>query len=127
MKLKRVLESGIIGKVSHSRVDSFWWRGGNYYDLWWRGTWAKEGGGCTMNHAVHQIDLFLWMMGPPAEVQSVSLNLARRTPKWRIFPRALSRSPTAESGRSRRRWCITAKSNSWFSRASGPKWPCRGK
>ena len=76
MKLKRVLESGLIGRVLHAQVDSFWWRGSNYYDLWWRGTWAKEGGGCTMNHAVHQIDLFLWMMGLPAEVQSVSLNLA---------------------------------------------------
>ncbi len=69
----------------HSRVDSFWWRGGNYYDLWWRGTWAKEGGGCTMNHAVHQIDLFLWMMGPPAEVQSVSLNLAHENSEVEDF------------------------------------------
>ena len=88
MKLKRVLESGLIGKILHAQVDSFWWRGSNYYDLWWRGTWAKEGGGCTMNHAVHQIDLFLWMMGMPAEVQSVSLNLATRTPKWRTSPPA---------------------------------------
>lgn len=75
MRLKRVLESGLAGRVLHAQVDSLWWRGASYYDLWWRGTWAKEGGGCTMNHAVHQIDLFLWMMGPPAAVQSVSRNL----------------------------------------------------
>jgi UDP-N-acetyl-2-amino-2-deoxyglucuronate dehydrogenase len=85
MKLKRVLESGVIGKVLHAQVDSLWWRGGNYYDLWWRGTWAKEGGGCTMNHAVHQIDLFLWMMGPPVEVQSVSLNLAHENSEVEDF------------------------------------------
>jgi predicted dehydrogenase len=76
MKLKRVLERGLIGRVLHAQVDSYWWRGANYYDLWWRGTWAKEGGGCTMNHAVHHLDLFLWMMGAPIAVQSISLNLA---------------------------------------------------
>lgn len=85
MKLKRVLESGLIGRVLHAQVDSFWWRGGNYYDLWWRGTWAREGGGCTMNHAVHQIDLFLWMMGLPAAVQSVSLNLAHENSEVEDF------------------------------------------
>jgi predicted dehydrogenase len=41
MKLKQVLDSGLIGKIIHAQVDSFWWRGSNYYDLWWRGTWEK--------------------------------------------------------------------------------------
>jgi predicted dehydrogenase len=85
MKLKRVLESGAAGRILHAQVDSLWWRGGNYYDLWWRGTWAKEGGGCTMNHAVHQIDIFLWMMGSPAEVLSVSLNLAHENSEVEDF------------------------------------------
>ena len=75
MKLKQVLDSGMIGRILHAQVDSFWWRGSRYYDLWWRGTWAKEGGGCTMNHAVHHIDLFQWMMGMPDEVQAVVTNL----------------------------------------------------
>ncbi len=85
MKLKRVLESGLIGRVLHAQVDSLWWRGDNYYDLWWRGTWEKEGGGCTMNHAVHQIDLFQWMVGLPAEVQSISLNLAHNNSEVEDF------------------------------------------
>lgn len=76
MRLKRVLDSGLIGRVLHAQVDSLWWRGANYYDLWWRGTWEKEGGGCTMNHAVHHLDLFLWMMGVPTEVQAATFNLA---------------------------------------------------
>ncbi len=76
MKLKKLLDSGLIGKILHAQVDSFWWRGQSYYDLWWRGTWEKEGGGCTMNHAVHHIDLFQWMMGMPDELQSTLLNLA---------------------------------------------------
>lgn len=75
MKLKAVLDSGMAGEIKHAQVDSFWWRGQNYYDLWWRGTWEKEGGGCTMNHAVHHIDLFQWMMGMPAEVQAVITNV----------------------------------------------------
>jgi predicted dehydrogenase len=76
MKLKQLLDSGLIGKILHAQVDSFWWRGQSYYDLWWRGTWEKEGGGCTMNHAVHHIDLFQWMMGMPDELQSTIFNLA---------------------------------------------------
>jgi predicted dehydrogenase len=75
MKLNSVLESGKAGKILHAQVDSYWWRGQSYYDLWWRGTWEKEGGGCTMNHAVHHIDLFQWMMGMPKTVQSVISNL----------------------------------------------------
>ncbi|MHB1497895.1 MAG: Gfo/Idh/MocA family protein, partial [Acidimicrobiales bacterium] len=39
MRLKRLLASGLAGKVLHAQVDSYWWRGSNYYDLWWRGTW----------------------------------------------------------------------------------------
>lgn len=76
MKLKRVLESGLVGRILHAQVDSFWWRGYSYYDLWWRGTWEKEGGGCTLNHAVHHIDLFQWMMGMPDQVTAVMRNTA---------------------------------------------------
>lgn len=75
-KLKTILDSQIAGRVLHAQVDSFWWRGHCYYDLWWRGTWAKEGGGCTLNHAVHHIDMFQWMMGMPAEVRAVMTNTA---------------------------------------------------
>lgn len=74
MKLKAILESGIIGKIVHAQVDSFWWRGYCYYDLWWRGTWEKEGGGCTLNHAVHHMDALQWMMGSPEEVTAVMSN-----------------------------------------------------
>ena len=73
--LKALLDSGIAGKVRHVQVDSFWWRGHSYYDLWWRGTWEKEGGGCTLNHAVHHIDMLCWMMGLPEKVTSVLANV----------------------------------------------------
>ena len=72
--LKALLDSGIAGKVRHAQIDSFWYRSHCYYDLWWRGTWEKEGGGCTLNHAVHHIDMLGWMMGLPKSVTSVLAN-----------------------------------------------------
>lgn len=98
MKLKRVLEAGLAGRVLHAQVDSFWWRGGSYYDLWWRGTWAREGGGCTMNHAVHQIDLFLWTMGTPESVRSISLNLAHENSEVEDFSTSVLTYPDGRVG-----------------------------
>ncbi|WP_026702997.1 Gfo/Idh/MocA family protein [Salibacterium aidingense] len=75
-KLKKVLDTKLTGPIVHAQVDSYWWRGYSYYDLWWRGTWEKEGGGCTLNHAVHHIDIFTWMNGMPAEVTALTSNTA---------------------------------------------------
>ncbi len=74
--LKKVLDAGLAGPVKHVQVDSFWWRGHCYYDLWWRGLWSKEGGGCTLNHAVHHIDMLGWMMGMPKEITAIMSNVA---------------------------------------------------
>ena len=75
-RLKKAVDSGLAGKVCHAQVDSFWWRGHSYYDLWWRGTWEKEGGGCTLNHAVHHIDAIQWLLGSPTEVVAMMSNVA---------------------------------------------------
>jgi predicted dehydrogenase len=72
--LKALLDNGMAGKVRHVTVNSLWFRGHSYYDLWWRGTWEKEGGGCTLNHAVHHIDMLGWMMGTPEKITSVLAN-----------------------------------------------------
>jgi predicted dehydrogenase len=88
-KLKAVLDSGLAGKILHAQVDSFWWRGQSYYDLWWRGTWEKEGGGCTMNHAVHHIDLYQWMMGMPKQVQAVLANVNHENSEVEDFSTAV--------------------------------------
>jgi UDP-N-acetyl-2-amino-2-deoxyglucuronate dehydrogenase len=97
-KMKRILESGLLGRILHAQVDSFWWRGGRYYDLWWRGTWAKEGGGCTMNHAVHHIDIFQWMMGSPAALQAVTTNLAHDNSEVEDFSTAVLTYPDGSLG-----------------------------
>ncbi|MFS0714932.1 Gfo/Idh/MocA family oxidoreductase [Microbacterium sp. 2P01SA-2] len=72
--LKAVVDSGLLGSISSVRVDSAWWRGLSYYDLWWRGTWEKEGGGSTLNHAIHHIDLLLWLLGRPTEITAMLAN-----------------------------------------------------
>jgi len=75
-KLKKLSDSGIAGKIRVAHVDSYWWRGASYYDLWWRGLWEKEGGGPTLNHAVHHIDMLNWIQGElPSEVTAVLTNV----------------------------------------------------
>ncbi|ABX40986.1 Gfo/Idh/MocA family protein [Lachnoclostridium phytofermentans] len=74
MKTKQLIDSGVLGELYFAGANSLWWRGDNYYDLWWRGTWEKEGGGCSFIHAVHHIDLFLWLMGNVHEVTSLVSN-----------------------------------------------------
>jgi predicted dehydrogenase len=75
MRVKQLLDEGVLGRVLLARVNSMWWRGSAYYDLWWRGTYEKEGGGCTLNHAVHQIDMLQWLIGVPDQVVSVMGNV----------------------------------------------------
>jgi UDP-N-acetyl-2-amino-2-deoxyglucuronate dehydrogenase len=94
MKLKEVVDSGLMGKIVHAQVDSFWWRGHSYYDLWWRGTWEKEGGGCTLNHAVHHMDAFLWMMGQPSEVQAFMSNTSHDNAEVEDLSIAMLRFPS---------------------------------
>lgn len=74
-KVKQLLDEGAIGPVRFATVNSLWWRGENYYDIWWRGTWEKETGGCVTNHAVHHIDLMQWMLGMPKTVSAVIGNV----------------------------------------------------
>ncbi len=75
-KLKKTLESGLAGKLCFAQVESAWWRGHCYYDLWWRGTWEKEGGGPTLNHAVHHIDMLNWLEGKlPDAVMAMMANV----------------------------------------------------
>lgn len=75
MKVKRLLDEKAGGKLLFTTVNSLWWRGGNYYDLSWRGTWERECGGCTTSHAVHHIDLMQWMIGMPQTVTAVMGNV----------------------------------------------------
>ena len=61
--IRKALEEGRFGKLSHGAAHVRWNRGKGYYDQApWRGTWAMDGG-CLMNQCIHNIDLLRWMMG----------------------------------------------------------------
>lgn len=61
--IRKALEEGRFGRLSHGAAHVRWNRGEQYYtQAPWRGTWAQDGG-CLMNQCIHNIDLLRWMMG----------------------------------------------------------------
>ena len=62
-QLRKAIETGRFGKLSHGSIHVRWNRNQNYYDQApWRGTWAQDGG-ALMNQCIHGIDLLRWMFG----------------------------------------------------------------
>ena len=65
--IRKALEDGRFGKLSHGAAHVRWNRGESYYkQAPWRGTWAQDGG-CLMNQCIHNIDLLRWMLGDEVE------------------------------------------------------------
>lgn len=66
-ELRRALEGGRFGRLSHGSIHVRWNRNEGYYtQAPWRGTWAQDGG-CMMNQCIHGVDLLRWMMGDEVE------------------------------------------------------------
>ena len=66
-KMRKALESGRFGKLSHGSVHVRWNRNEDYYiQARWRGTWAQDGG-TLMNQCIHGIDLLRWTFGDDIE------------------------------------------------------------
>ena len=66
-ELRKAVESGRFGKLSHGSIHVRWNRNKGYYDQApWRGTWEQDGG-ALMNQCIHGIDLLRWMMGDEIE------------------------------------------------------------
>ena len=62
-ELRKAVEDGRFGKLSHGSINVRWNRNHGYYDqAAWRGTWSQDGG-CLMNQCIHGIDLLRWMFG----------------------------------------------------------------
>lgn len=62
-ELKKALDQGRFGRLSHGSIHVRWNRNLNYYkQAPWRGTWAQDGG-CLMNQCIHGIDLLRWIFG----------------------------------------------------------------
>ena len=74
--VRRAVEEGRFGRMSHGSVHVRWNRDRGYYgQAPWRGTWAQDGG-CLMNQCIHGVDLLRWMMG--GEVVSVYAQTRQR-------------------------------------------------
>ncbi len=66
-KLRKALEAGRFGRLSHGAIHVRWNRNKSYYDQApWRGTWAEDGG-TLMNQCIHGIDLLRWTFGNDVE------------------------------------------------------------
>lgn len=66
-EMRKAVESGRFGKLSHGSIHVRWNRNQDYYtQAPWRGTWAQDGG-ALMNQCIHGIDLLRWMMGEEVE------------------------------------------------------------
>lgn len=61
-ELRKAVETGRFGKISHCSINVRWNRNKEYYEQSpWRGKWASDGGS-LMNQSIHGIDLLRWMM-----------------------------------------------------------------
>lgn len=70
--MRKALEAGRFGKLSHGSIHVRWNRNRDYYDqAKWRGTWAQDGG-ALMNQCIHGIDLLRWMMGEEIDGSTAS-------------------------------------------------------
>lgn len=74
---KRLIQQGALGRSLLGICQTTWYRDHAYYQVPWRGKWATEGGGPTMGHGIHALDLFLWLLGDWSEVNAMTGTLDR--------------------------------------------------
>jgi UDP-N-acetyl-2-amino-2-deoxyglucuronate dehydrogenase len=68
-RMHALVHTGALGRVFFGKADGQWYRPPSYYELWWRGTWAREGGGAATGQGIHILDQTLWILGKrPAQV-----------------------------------------------------------
>ena len=72
-----LLSSGALGTPQVAVCETLWYRPDSYFLPEWRGNWAGEGGGPTLGHGIHQIDLLLHLMGPWETVDARAARIAR--------------------------------------------------
>jgi predicted dehydrogenase len=74
-RVKDLLDSGALGRPLSALCQTHWYRTPEYFSVPWRGSWATEGGGTTLSHGSHQIDLLAYLLG---EWDSVHATLWRQ-------------------------------------------------
>lgn len=77
-RLKALAASGVLGRPLLALCQTTWFRDQAYFDVEWRGRWDTEGGGPTMGHGIHQMDMLLDLLGDWTEVSAIARQQARR-------------------------------------------------
>ena len=77
-RLRQLAGAGVLGRPLLAVCHTTWFRDQAYFDVAWRGRWDSEGGGPTMGHGIHQLDLLLSVLGDWAEVSAIARRQARR-------------------------------------------------
>lgn len=72
-----LLRSGALGAPQVAVCETLWYRPDSYFLPEWRGNWAGEGGGPTLGHGIHQIDLLLHLVGPWDTLDARAARIAR--------------------------------------------------
>jgi UDP-N-acetyl-2-amino-2-deoxyglucuronate dehydrogenase len=76
--IHQAIQSGDLGDLTLGLVTMAYHRPQAYYDQAdWRGTWALDGGGVLMNQGIHLVDLLIWYMGDPEDVEAYADTLHR--------------------------------------------------
>jgi len=70
-QLKEWIHQGLLGTILFVDAKVKWWRPTEYYsDSRWRGASYEGGGGMLINHAIHTLDLLLWLFGDVTKLQA---------------------------------------------------------
>ena len=77
--VRRLLQSGALGRPLLAQCQTLWYRDADYFAVPWRGKWETEGGGTTLGHAIHQLDLLAFLLGDWARVEGRLWRLDRET------------------------------------------------
>jgi predicted dehydrogenase len=79
VNLRQLMGDPRLGEPMLAVCHTLWYRPDAYFAEPWRGTFEHEGGGPTMGHGIHQMDLMLSILGPWTEVSAVATRRARPT------------------------------------------------
>lgn len=77
--VRRLLQGGALGRPLIATCQTLWFRGADYFAVPWRGKWSTEGGGTTLGHGIHQLDLLAYLLGDWRSVQARLWRLDRET------------------------------------------------
>jgi predicted dehydrogenase len=77
-RVRAMIDSGVLGRPLLAVCHTTWLRDQAYFDVPWRGRWDTEGGGPTMGHGIHQMDLLCYLLGDWTEISAIARRQARQ-------------------------------------------------